>query len=277
MRPTGEMIAAFFSTFEICGIVENRHTNADEWIVYFEPPHFPEDMEARLRQWFATGGMGNAISVSIGKVARENWQDGWRAYFKPVLVSPTLAVLPPWEQDNPDIPSDALRIVVEPGMAFGTGTHATTQLCLQMAEGRVRAGSTVLDIGTGSGILCIGARILGAGFCVGFDTDPDITENAAGNLRLNAIPPGSIQFFIGTLSALRKREFDTVFCNMLSHEFLPVLPVLRAFMHRASLLFLSGLLVSEREEIHAALTGAGFEEIEFGKLEEWGGFVARPR
>jgi ribosomal protein L11 methyltransferase len=166
-------------------------------------------------------------------------------------------------------------VVIEPGMAFGTGTHATTQLCLRLAEQHLRDGATVLDVGTGSGILCIAAVKLGARFALGFDNDPDILENAAENLKLNDVADGRVQIFVGGIDAVRPGHFDLILCNMLSNQFLPVVGQIASLMAPQGLAVFSGFLVSETDEVTQALAEAKLEPIVMETLDEWGGLVAK--
>lgn len=212
--------------------------------------------------------------MSVGEAAevqRENWHDNWRDFFKPVRVTQRICVVPSWMKAAG--PPCSVPIYIEPGMAFGTGTHATTQLCMQICEQVLRPGEYVLDVGTGTAILSITACKLGARSALAYDLDPDILENAIENLRLNEIEPGRISVWIGTLEALRPTTFDFIFCNMLLHEFSPVLPLLRSFCHPETRIILSGLLTSEEQEVADLVSGLGYDIIKRDTLQEWSAFV----
>src|SRR5690606_18302013 len=135
---------------------------------------------------------------------RENWHDAWRQYFRPVEISSRTVIVPSWEEHLAKAYEELGKLVlrIEPGMAFGTGTHATTQLCVRIAERLVRPGDTVLAAGTGSAFLAIAAAKLGVKHVLGFDLDPDVIDNAADNPRLNNVAEGLVDIQIVPLEEL---------------------------------------------------------------------------
>lgn len=206
------------------------------------------------------------------QMPRENWHDKWREFFKSVRVSDTLVICPSWERDSP-AGEGTTNILIEPGMAFGTGTHATTQLCLRLAERFLLPGDLVLDMGTGSGVLLVAAAKLGARYALGFDFDPDVRENLALNLTLNGVDASKAGAYIGTSVALSAHRFDLVFCNMLSHEFMPLLDEIALVLAPGGRVLLSGFLTSEEKDVRAAVRPHGFHIAETDRLDEWSAFV----
>lgn len=280
-----ELVALLQAVLPVGGAHEARTEEGSEWRLFFEPDEVPDGLEARVRAIAAESGLEGFRLAGLMDVARENWQENWRQYFKPVRLSPTLEIRPSWFKpgsvaagggDQAPVPPEAgvTVLYIEPGMAFGTGTHATTQLCLRQVERLVRPGGSVLDCGTGSAILAIAAVRRGAGRVVGFDIDPEVEENARLNLELNDLPADAVEIRIGGLDSVRAGEaFDVIFCNMLSREFLPLLPDLPRYLEPEGRLVLSGLLRTEEEEIRHAAERAGLRVIETDGAEEWAALV----
>ena len=234
----------------------------------------------------AAASLAETLSVTDAAVEfvedRQDWNAKWRESMEPAQIAEGVWVSPVWLE--PPVEGRKAWIKIEPKMAFGTGHHETTRLAAQMLirnKGAV-TGKNVLDIGTGSGILCFAADYAGAKSSLGVEVDEDCRENLAENLRDN--PPrqgGNIEFLIGTLDAVdtgATPKFDVVIMNMLSTESLPLLGQISTMIQENALLIWSGLLVDERDEAVNAAKKSGFgiagEEIE----NEWwcGAFRATP-
>lgn len=248
----------------------------NRWILYFDTTEPTDSLLARIRELAAVFGLAGDCVSAQPDVLREDWGAGWREFFKPVLVTDRITVVPSWTETKSPDEGDAIVVRIEPGMAFGTGTHATTQLCMKLCQKHLRRGDRVLDAGTGSAILCIAAVKLGSGFAIGFDLDPDIIENAALNLRLNGVTSSQAQIFVGTPDAMHPRQFDFIFCNMLLHEFRPLLPLLHTLCAENSLVLLSGLLRDEEAEVRGLVRDARFDVVDSDTVDEWSGLVLRP-
>lgn len=160
-----------------------------------------DEGRAKLARW--TEALGIEPEERI--IADEDWADNWKQYYKPIPIGDTLLVLPKWE---PEPEGNARRVLkLDPGLAFGTGGHATTRMCLELLEGAAGAGKRVLDLGCGSGILGIGALVLGCEDCTGCDIDPKSPEAAADNASLNGIEPERYHMYTGdVLSDTRLRK-----------------------------------------------------------------------
>jgi len=265
-RINQELLWQVLALFEPLGAVESSDGNGV--IVYFSPdtyePELPNKILALLQ---GTGIETRHISITVSELENQNWNENWRQYFVPTPVGTKYLILPPWEEAKID--RSRIPIIIEPGMAFGTGTHATTQLCLQAMEAIDLQDLTILDVGTGSGILGIAAILAGARWCLGIDIDPDILENANINRNYNKIPPGKFDIVIGNLASLRRKAFDVVFCNMLPQNAFPLLSVIGEFMHERSILIYSGFLTEETETIRAELARNGFDIQDLGTQDEW--------
>ncbi|HKY32694.1 MAG TPA: 50S ribosomal protein L11 methyltransferase [Candidatus Polarisedimenticolia bacterium] len=186
------------------------------------------------------------------------WHEAWLDSLPPIPVGRRLLIVP---GRAPAAPADGrIRILLTPGRAFGTGEHATTRACLEMLESHAGPGRSMLDAGTGSGILAIAARLLGCDPVAAFDTDPESVEVAARNARLNGTGAGSsrpIRFFAGGMGALRAARFDLVTANLTGATLARLLPGLGALTARAAIL--SGILAEEEDAIVRAAEEAGLE------------------
>ncbi|MEI7634916.1 MAG: 50S ribosomal protein L11 methyltransferase [bacterium] len=271
-----EIFSAFFSRFDICGIHDFTADGRRVWGVYFEFGKMPANLADDFRREAESRGIRLARPPSVEVVPREDWHSNWRAYFKPLTASARIRVIPAWDKSKTSpAPPGAVNIFIEPGMAFGTGTHATTRLCLMLADKCIRGGERIIDAGTGSAILAIAAVKLGARSAIGFDNDPDIEENARINISLNDVEPHRIRILVGGVESVSGREFDLAFCNMLSVNFTPLLSPIRTLLKPGATLILSGFLLTETEEIQERLAKAGYGISGFESLEEWGALAAR--
>jgi len=217
--------------------------------------------------------LGIEAEVRIDWVEEEDWEAGWRRFFKPVRVSSRIVVHPSW------IPLAAepeqIAIVIDPQMAFGTGGHESTRLCLRILEEYLRPGDRCLDLGTGSGVLAIAAARLGAGSVLGVDVDPRAVENARENLAANGIGKARVEVCQGSIERIGERVFDLVLANIQSSVLRPLLgPVFRVLENGAVALF-SGLLSREESVFCAWVEAAGMRVEKVLAENEWICVVAR--
>lgn len=216
--------------------------------------------------------------VETSFVEDSDWENNWREYYKPIEVGEKLVVVPEWE-DIPDDGRTALRL--DPGLIFGTGSHATTRMCLAALEKYAGEGKTFLDLGCGSGILGIGALVLGSARCVGCDIDPKAPDVAASNAALNGIGSDRFKVYAGDIlsdASLRRilgSGYDAVLANIVSDVIIPLSALVRQFMKPGAVFITSGIIDGRQDEVRAALEGNGFEVIEHRNEEEWHCFVCR--
>ncbi|MFA7710807.1 MAG: 50S ribosomal protein L11 methyltransferase [Candidatus Neomarinimicrobiota bacterium] len=210
------------------------------------------------------------LKTVVSEVRDDGWSVKWQEYFKPQIISPRLAVRPYWEKS---VNGAAVEIVLKPGMAFGTGAHATTRLALLMLEKYLKPPATVLDAGCGSGILTIAALKLGAGQVTAWDIDPDVADNFLDNLALNELS-GKAHLNIGDATNLPDYNFDLIMSNI---ERQPNLKLLRALtQHQSrSIVIFTGLLKEECELFNDAVLNYGREIIEKRFDDEWLALVAK--
>ncbi len=201
------------------------------------------DVSAALAAAAAAIGLPAAPAFSVETVEEQNWVQLTQSQFDPIRVSDRLWIVPSWH-DAPD--PAAVNLILDPGMAFGTGSHPTTRLCLEWLERTVTPGSSLLDYGCGSGILAIAAARLGAGAVAGVDIDPQAVEAARSNAERNGVAAR----FEDSAEPLAG-EYDLVVANILSNPLRVLAPAICAHVRRGGRLALSGILAEQAEEIIA--------------------------
>jgi len=203
--------------------------------------------------------------ISEDVVDRENWNKNWQAYFKPTEITSELIVLPEWED-----PSDfqhAVKTRIRPAMAFGTGTHETTQLCLQMLEEIIEGNELLLDVGTGSGILGITALHLGVRQVDAIENDHYTKDNIEDNLELNGISQGfNLQI---TEDPQLNPPYDLMVVNIIRARLFPLLPGYYDSVKSGGKVIVSGLLTTEDEETRALLANSPWNIIKPYTKNEW--------
>jgi ribosomal protein L11 methyltransferase len=192
------------------------------------------------------------------------YRTAWKEYFKPYQASRSFVVHPPW--DVPSLPADQ-RIVIEPGMAFGTGTHQTTRLCLQLVDELAEQVDSIFDVGTGSGILLIGAAKLGTARLIGVDIDPVAIPEARRNAEANSVAD-MITFDVGS-AAYADERFDLVVANILPHIILNLKDALMARVGEQGRLLLSGIPWERRDEITGVFDIEPFRLVDERQDGEW--------
>jgi ribosomal protein L11 methyltransferase len=198
------------------------------------------------------------IEHQVEAVPEQDWVRLTQSQFDPIPISGRLWIVPSWHE-TPD--PEAITIVLDPGLAFGTGSHPTTRLCLQWLEANLRPGETVLDYGCGSGILAIAAAKLGAGRVVGVDIDPQAVEAARDNAERNGV-----QADFRLSGDLSDGMYDVVVANILTNPLKALMPLLAARARPGGRIILSGILDSQAEDV-MAIYGAAFE-MRLAKVDE---------
>jgi len=310
----GELVEPVFELFERHGggaVIETRVRGPEAgydlprpetWVRTYLPAH---DAEARLRVEIGLWHLGQIHPLPaaiVRELAEANWAEAWKAHYTPQRVGPFL-VVPSWIADAPPAgdgdrdgspaganaappaadaaaPADGAGaaphvIRLDPGMAFGTGQHPTTRLCLVALAEHVRPGDRVLDVGVGSGILAIGAGLVGAGAVVGVDIDPRAAETAQVNAAANGV---ALDARAGSLEALATppaaAPFDVVVANLLAPTVVALAAGLAAAARPGGCLIASGILVEQADDVAAALVAAGFAAPEVRVDGDWVALVA---
>ncbi|MCL2857334.1 MAG: 50S ribosomal protein L11 methyltransferase [Oscillospiraceae bacterium] len=227
-----------------------------------------DETVSRLRAQDKDGLYGPLDECVITNVEEESWQDSWKQYWKPTRVGKSLVVCPSWEEYAIAPGETVLRL--DPGMAFGTGTHESTRLCMELAEQVVSGGERVLDLGCGSGILAITALLLGADSALGVDIDGVAVKTCTDNADLNGVEARA-DFRKGNLAAGVSGQFDLIFANIIADVILELVPDIPRLLAPGGVFITSGILCERAEEIGARLEGMGLNQL--AKLEQ-GGWAA---
>ena len=212
-------------------------------------------------------------AVQMNEVDEEDWATAWKKYYHPVKISGRFTIVPTWEEYEP-VESDELIIELDPGMAFGTGTHPTTVLCLQALEKYVKFGDTVVDVGTGSGVLSIGAALLGASRIQALDLDQVAVVAAKENILLNHVED-KVEVMHGNLLESIKEPADIIIANILAEVIISFSQDAYTILPENGLFIVSGIIGQKRDLVKDDLVSKGFEIIESVLMEDWVAIIAR--
>lgn len=204
------------------------------------------------------------FSVNTSNAKEEEWSNAWKKYYHSIELDDKLAICPSWETYNKK--PNQYVLYLDPGMAFGSGTHETTRLCLSLVEKYLKEGNTMLDVGTGSGILALGARLLGAKEALGIDIDLVAVKTAKENAKLNSID--NVEFIAGNLADDVNGTFDIITANIVADAIISLSKDLPKLMDKNSVCIVSGIIDVRSEEVVKALNKQGLNVID--KKEESG-------
>lgn len=219
-------------------------------------------------------------TISLSETEDKDWINNWKAYFKPFRAAENIVIKPTWEEYEKENDSDIL-IEIDPGIAFGTGSHETTKLCIQALDRYVKEGDSVLDVGCGSGILSIAALKLGAKHATAIDIDEVAVKVAAENFEVNHIPSSGYSLYDGDLitNAFLKVKagtgHDIVVANILADVIIPLTGVIRPHLKKGGLYITSGILNTKEEQVRQALLENNFEILATEYMKEWCCFIAK--
>ncbi|MBP8855878.1 MAG: 50S ribosomal protein L11 methyltransferase [Oscillospiraceae bacterium] len=236
----------------------------DEVIVHFYAS--PDDNPAALSDLLRTRLLAAEVphTLRLSGVAQEDWETSWKAYYHAMDIGKRLAIVPSWEE----YATERTVIRLDPGMAFGTGTHETTALCLTALDELVKGGERMLDIGTGSGILAIAALKLGAAEAEGVDIDPMCVRTAGENAALN----GTAEHFkvlIGDLSQKASGKYDIICANIVANAILSLASAVPALLAPQGMFIASGIIDVREAEVCEGLRRAGLDVQEIRRDNGW--------
>ncbi len=210
------------------------------------------------------------------------WKDKYKESIKAFRISDDIVVKPVWEENSSLIEEKDKVIIINPGMAFGTGMHETTRLCIKAIENNIVEGCSMIDIGCGSGILSIAAILKGAGHAALIDIDESAVDTISETMELNDIPNdkyvagrADILSDKGYVEKLCGEEFDMVVANILADVIVPLCPIVKSFMKKDSVFISSGILEEKSYMVKEALEENGYEIIEVNRINEWVSFTAK--
>lgn len=217
------------------------------------------------------------LPYEVTKLKEHDWAYSWQKYYKPLEIGEKLYVVPEWERENP-IPSGKIPFYLNPGLTFGTGAHASTQLCLESVEAHTKEGDIVLDLGCGSGILSIASLVLGATHAYALDIDPMAVGVAYENAELNGID--SSRYTVTACNILEDEvaqqslgttQYPLIFANIVADVIIPLAPYAKQWLTPDGLFLCSGIIDTRAEEVKDALASHGFTVT---KQREKNGWVA---
>ncbi len=222
--------------------------------VYIAPQENPQEAVAFLRERYSAEGIDSEILTS--QCRNEDWENNWKQYFHPIPVGEKLLIRPTWEDEYDAQGRKVLNI--EPGLAFGTGTHETTRLCLETLEKHITEETTVLDIGCGSGILSLAALLLGAKQVTGVDIDPLAVKTAKENGVANGFKEPEYKIFQGNLTDKVEGKFNVVVANIVADVIIMFCKDVASFMKENAVFITSGIIDTRERDVIDAFAKYGF-------------------
>lgn len=278
MLDNGLMIEDF-SDFSLNGmygeLVDDTILNADKSTVRVSI-FVPEERNYREYVEFLNARLpasGVRASIDVEGVCEDDWAESWKQYYKPVPLG-KITVVPAWEKYDPR--EGEIIIRMDPGMAFGTGTHETTRLVIRLMQDELRGGERVLDVGTGSGILSICASKLGAGWCNAYDIDPVAVKVARDNVKSDGCD--NITVDVSDLLAgvdLSGGKYDFCVANIVADIIIRMLPDVRTYLKEGAPLILSGIIGERADEVRRAVVAQGFTVEREITENDWVGMLVR--
>lgn len=245
----------------------------------------PEKLRKEIRS--VLDDISNYMDIGDGTISVDvtediDWMNNWKQYFHKFIVDDVL-IIPSWEEATKEDLEKADKIFhIDPGTAFGTGLHESTQLCIHQLGKYIKPGCEVLDVGTGSGVLSILALMYGAGHCVGTDLDKGAIPAIAENLEANGYTDKDLKLIIGNIIDDKKvqdevgyEKYDVVFANILPVVLVPLAPVIGQFMKKGAVFITSGIMNEKGEEVARAHEAAGFTDIEMIHQGDWVSVTSR--
>lgn len=252
---------------------------------YLEEDADKEAILARVRE--ELDELRNFLDIGEGTITEsqtedKDWINNWKQYFHQFYVDDIL-IIPSWEEVKEE-DKDKMIIHIDPGTAFGTGMHETTQLCMRQLKKFVTEETQLLDVGTGSGILSIATLKLGAKHAVGTDLDPCAITATKENLEANDIPEGSMDVMIGNIiddksvqDAVGYEKYDIVVANILADVLIPLTPVILHQMKSGGIYITSGIIDEKENDVVEAVKAAGLEIVEVTHQNDWVSVTARKK
>ena len=242
-------------------LIDESVLNADKTIVsvsaYVSADKPVTDHVAYINE--RLGALGISHETELISLCEEDWADSWKQYYKPIKIGEKLVVVPMWEKY--DANENEIIVKMDPGMAFGTGTHETTRLCATLLEKYVTPSTLMLDVGTGSGILAICASKLGAKKCYAYDIDPVAVRVARENVKDNDVD--NIECEVSDLlKDVFDQKYDVIAANIVADIIIRMLPDIGKYMHENTTLVISGIIDERCEDVYKSIKENSFNIVE---------------
>lgn len=239
-----------------------------------------DDAPGREQMAAALRGISNPVSTAPMK--EEDWAYGWQKYYQPMAIGEKIYIVPEWERDKP-VPEGRTAVYLNPGLTFGTGSHASTQLCLTLLEKYLQSGDAALDLGCGSGILSIAALNLGAERALGVDIDPKSVDVAYENAALNGIAPPRYTVRAGDVLSdkalveelCQAGPYRVVLANIVADVIIPLSAQVEGYLAPEGVFICSGIIDTRADEVQAALEKNGLSILERLERDGWCALTAR--
>lgn len=233
--------------------------------IYISPEENPAEAISFLKERYTSENITHEIDEVICKNA--DWENNWKKYFKPMPVGEKLLIHPIWEQEYNE--GDRAVIHLEPGLAFGSGTHDTTRLCLETLEKYASPGKTMLDIGCGSGILSVCALLLGVDSAVGVDIDALAVKTAIENGKINGFKEPQYKVLQGSMTDKVEGKFDIICANIVADIVILLCKDIKSFLKNGGVFITSGIILPREQDVLDAFEKNGIEVIERHESGGW--------
>ena len=241
-------------------------------------------IRAKIEELSAFLPMGSG-RIHFDVTEEEDWINNWKVFFKPFRLDDNIVIKPSWEILE-DRRQDDIIVEIDPGTAFGSGSHETTRLCISMLKKYMKPGASILDVGTGSGILSIIGLKLGAGHASATDIDPNAIRASEENFEMNHIPRGQAEVCrvnildpveaAGSAMVNGTEQYDLIVANILADVIIPLSGLVKPLLKEGGIFIASGIINTMEEAVKEAVLANGLEILEVGRMKDWVGLAARP-
>jgi ribosomal protein L11 methyltransferase len=232
-----------------------------------------EDLTQQVKQLETFGIQITHLDITVSDVKEEDWSNAWKKYYHPVNITRFLTIVPQWETYEKRFDDERI-VYLDPGLAFGTGTHPTTQLCIQALETCVFPEAKLFDVGTGSGVLSIAADLYGAKEVRAYDLDEVAVTSARDNIKLNQLED-AIDVQANNLLKDVSDKADIIVANILTEVILPFIPDAYAHLEDDGLFITSGIILDKKDEVIDSLIRHDFEILQVNQMKDWIAVIAK--